>query len=78
MAQILAVFVILALLAFPAPVHAYLDPGTGSFIFQIAIASGLGIIFAFKNFGTKIKDLFAKKSKSVSPHNEQTKNQKRK
>jgi hypothetical protein len=76
MSQLLVVFIVLSFFVFPASAHAYLDPGTGSFIFQIAIASGLALLFAFKNFGLKIKELFTKKSKPAPTRNEQKKNSK--
>ncbi len=40
--------------------HAYLDPGTGSFLFQMAAAGVLGTIFAVKVFWKNIKDTFAR------------------
>jgi hypothetical protein len=36
-------------------VLAYLDPGTGSFILQMLIASLIGIFFFFKNFWRKVR-----------------------
>ena len=43
------------LLSYPRSVFAYLDPGTGSYIFQIVIAGLLGAAFAVKVFWVKIK-----------------------
>jgi len=47
---------------------AYLDPGTGSYIFQLIIAGALGAIFSLKIFWSKIKvffgNLFGRKDKS--------------
>lgn len=37
------------------PVHAYLDPGTGSYIFQIALASLFGLLFALKTYWLQVK-----------------------
>ncbi len=31
------------------PAHAYLDPGSGSYLFQIAIASLVGVLVAFRH-----------------------------
>ena len=42
------------------PVLAYLDPGTGSYLLQILIASAVGALFAIKPFFTKMKEMFAK------------------
>ncbi len=38
--------------------YAYLDPGTGSYIFQIFIAFVIGALYAIKLFWTKIIFLF--------------------
>jgi len=47
--------------------YAYLDPGTGSYFFQIIIAAVIGGAFALKMFWAKIifsvKKLFIKKKK---------------
>ena len=37
-------------------VHAYIDPGTGSYLLQIILAALFGLMFALKVFWTKIKD----------------------
>ena len=39
---------------------AYIDPGTGSFILQLVIASLLGAAFAVKTFWKNIKGFFSK------------------
>ena len=48
--------------------YAYLDPGTGSFIFQLIIAALIGGLFAIKLFWTKIalflKNLFSRRGKN--------------
>ena len=52
---------------------AYLDPGTGSFIIQILVASFFGMILAIKLFWSNIKifltKLFSKKQDSVKDEN---------
>ncbi len=42
----------------------YLDPGSGSFIIQIAIAALLGLGVALRASWGKIKGFFGKKTKS--------------
>ena len=37
---------------------AYLDPGTGSYIFQVRIAAFIGGLFTIKTYWQKIKDVF--------------------
>jgi len=39
---------------------AYIDPGTGSFVFQLVVASLLGAAFAVKAFWRNIKAFFSK------------------
>jgi hypothetical protein len=50
---------------FPFTAHAYLDPGTGSLLIQLIIASFVGASFAIKVWWGKIKfffvSLFSKK-----------------
>lgn len=40
--------------------YAYLDPGTGSYFFQLIIAALLGGLFAIKLFWNSIKAFFVK------------------
>jgi hypothetical protein len=45
---------------FATEAYAYLDPGTGSYLFQIMLASLVGALFAVKTYWNKIKE-FVKK-----------------
>lgn len=38
----------------------YLDPGSGSFILQVLLASLVGIGFAFRNYWNKLLGIFRK------------------
>lgn len=52
---------LLALLAWsllPQDAHAYLDPGTGSYIFQVIVAALLGALFMLKVFWARIRGFF--------------------
>ena len=49
-------------LALVADAQAYLDPGTGSFIFQTIIAMVVGSLFALKTYWQRIKGIFGGKS----------------
>ena len=49
---------VLSHLMFPQAAYAYLDPGTGSYIFQLIIAVLIGGLFAVKLFWNKIKLFF--------------------
>lgn len=50
--------VVLMIVFSPAEALAYLDPGTGSYIVQIAIASAVSALFAIKIFWKRLKDRF--------------------
>jgi hypothetical protein len=39
--------------------HAYIDPGTGSYIIQIIIGGLLGVMFALKVYWKKLKAYFS-------------------
>jgi len=49
---------VLALFVFPTQAHAYLDPGAGSYLFQIALAAIVGSLFAIRLFWTRIRTFF--------------------
>jgi len=53
-------FLLLFLFLFPVFTYAYIDPGTGSYIFQALIAVFIGGVFAIKVFWKKIKNFFCK------------------
>ena len=42
----------------PQTAFAYLDPGTGSYIFQVLVATLIGGLFTIKMYWQKIKDFF--------------------
>lgn len=50
-------WMLLALLtaALPGTAHAYLDPGTGSYLLQLLIGSALGGLYAVKLFWGRIR-----------------------
>lgn len=63
--QALAVSLVFGLLSI-RPAYAYIDPGTGSYVIQVAIAFVVGAFFAVKMFGRRAiafikKIIFAKK-----------------
>lgn len=62
------------LLLFAKPAHAYIDPGAGSYFFQILIAGILGGLFFIKSSFKKIKNFFKReKKKQHKRDDEQTK-----
>jgi ribose/xylose/arabinose/galactoside ABC-type transport system permease subunit len=48
-------------LVFPLCQHAYLDPGTGSYLFQILLAGLLGAGMTVRIFWGRIKTFFTRK-----------------
>jgi len=59
------IFIIALQLTLSPNAYAYLDPGTGSYIFQVLIATFIGALFTIKMYWQKIKhailNLFSKK-----------------
>ena len=47
---------------FPTPVHAYLDPGSGSMILQLLLAGFAGVAVAIKVFWRRIIAFFTGQS----------------
>jgi hypothetical protein len=60
LARMLAISILVTLLALvlAPPAYAYLDPGTGSYIFQLLIAAVVGLAFLIKVFWSRIKGFF--------------------
>ncbi len=46
------------------PAHAYLDPGTGSFIFHLVIGTMLGAMMTIRLWWSRLVSLIKPKSKS--------------
>ncbi len=64
-APTVVVWFFLLCLLFPGVTYAYIDPGSGSYVFQLIVAALLGLTFATKVYWRKSKaflsDLFRKK-----------------
>jgi hypothetical protein len=56
------VFALLLLIASAPAAHAYIDPGTGSYVIQLLIAALAGIAVAIKIYWSKIKGFFSRSS----------------
>jgi hypothetical protein len=56
-------FVATAIFVFPEISAAYLDPGTGSFLFQMFIASIIGGLYTIKTYWRNIMNFFKKNKK---------------
>ena len=53
------ILTLFALSLFPSVAFAYLDAGTGSFLFQMAIGAFLGTLFAIKMYWKKLRTFLA-------------------
>ena len=56
----MALVVLGASLLFPRHVYSYIDPGTGSYVFQVIIATVVAVSFAVKIYWNKIKGFLAR------------------
>ena len=60
-----AAFAMLLVVSLVTDAEAYLDPGTGSFIFQTLVATVVGSAFVLKTYWRRIKTLFSRRSTSA-------------
>lgn len=54
------VFAFLLILGSTRDAHAYIDPGTGSYVIQLIIAALVGVGFAVKVYWGRIKGFFSR------------------
>ncbi len=54
------ILVLVAVIGFSGPAHAYIDPGAGSLILQALAALGVGLLFYIRRITDAIKRLFGK------------------
>ena len=62
----LSVVLLLLVVVFSRDVYAYLDPGTGSLIFQTLVAALAAVAYGFRSYWGKIRTLFGRNSSSSS------------
>ncbi len=48
-------------LAFPRPVHAYIDPGTGSYFIQLLVGGLLALLYTVKLYWSRIRSFISSK-----------------
>jgi len=61
----LLVFVFLALAFFAvADLHAYVDPGSASYLFQMIAGGVLGGMFVIRSYWTRIREAFTRQRRS--------------
>ena len=52
---------ILLLLLAPSPAWAYIDPGAGSYFFQILLASGLAGVYTLRRYWHQVRSWFSRR-----------------
>ncbi|MBX9669555.1 MAG: hypothetical protein K2X93_18170 [Candidatus Obscuribacterales bacterium] len=60
----MAWLVVAGLVISAQPAHAYIDPGTGSFLFQLLIGTGLAMLATVRVWWGKVVSLVKPKPKS--------------
>ncbi len=48
------------MLFFPLYIHAYLEPGTLTYVIQVVVALFVGVMVSLRFFGSKVKEFFRK------------------
>ena len=61
---------LLVVLSLSKEAHAYVDPGTGSYLLQIVVAGFLGLLYALKLYWTRLKNFLTSRI-SRSPKKEE-------
>jgi len=59
MRSVLILFFLLVLLSFAKDSEAYIDPGSGSYVLQLIVASFFAVVFTVKMFWRNIKVFFS-------------------
>ncbi|MCC7415496.1 MAG: hypothetical protein IT176_00020 [Acidobacteria bacterium] len=49
----------------PDPIFAYIDPGTGSYVLQMAIAGALAASYAVRHYWGRLKGLLSRKPRAT-------------
>ena len=64
---------LLVTIVFSSDVHAYLDPGTGSMVFQAVVAALAAAAYALRSYWGRVRLLFSRRDAAspVEPHDEQ-------
>ena len=70
--DLVILLIILLLTVSTKPAHAYLDPGSGSYIIQLIIAGGVGALFTVKTFWLQIKNFFTSLFRQKNKQKEKT------
>jgi hypothetical protein len=63
----LLAFVGMASLLLVAPAHAYLDPGTGSYVFQMVAAALVSVGFVLRAYWHRLRGLVGRRGRRSGP-----------
>jgi len=66
---VIFLYFVVLFFVFARPSYAYLDPGTGSYLFQLVIAGFLGGSIFFRSTAKKVKKLFKSKKEAERKKN---------
>jgi len=66
--MITILLITLFLLIFPQNAHAYLDPGIGSYILQLALGFVIGGLYSLKRYWKRIKTYFQDQAPEKKDH----------
>ena len=68
--RVVVTLAFIALLSVPTPAWAYVDPGLGSYIFQLAIAGFVAGVYTLRHYSQAVFGFFRRQPKA--PSNDQT------
>lgn len=64
------IYTLLLFFIFAKPTYAYIDPASGSYLFQILTAGAIGGIFFFKDIFKKVRGIVRPSKKEVPSEDE--------
>ena len=57
---------LMLLVIFSVPAHAYIDPGSGSYMLQVTLAGVLAVIFSIKMYWQRLKTFVSSRLRSLA------------
>jgi hydrogenase-4 membrane subunit HyfE len=64
----MVLLIVAILVVAPQPAHAYIDPGSGSYVLQVALASLFGFLFVLKSSWVNLKTMITSKFSKSRQH----------
>ncbi len=59
--KLVLLLAVIWLLAFPRTVHAYIDPGTGSYFIQLLVGGFLALLYTLRVYWSRIRSFMSSK-----------------